>query len=140
MEVCDQLDDVKVEWENIGLHLSLPYKILENIENEHSRNQKRLRKMILAWLNGRGKKTPTWQSLIDALKHHTVGENATADDIRTYVLSKKASGKHAALLTEYSVLISPAAGSFMWEKEYHALLCCNCQPLSKKMSDVQSTK
>ncbi len=106
-EVCDQLDAVKVQWENIGLHLDLPYSILANIESEHSHSQKRLRMMILAWLNGRGKKPPTWQSLIDALKHHTVGENVTADDIRTYVLSKKASGKHVALLSEYSVLISP---------------------------------
>ncbi len=88
--MCDQLDGVKVEWENIGLHLDLPYSILDNIGKEHGTNQKRLQQMILAWLKGRGKKTPTWQSLIDALKHDTVGENATADDIRTYVLSKKA--------------------------------------------------
>ncbi len=44
--------------------------------------------MILAWLNGRGKKTPTWQSLIDALNHFAVGEEGVAEDIRTYVLSK----------------------------------------------------
>ncbi len=89
-EVCDQLDGVKVRWEIIGQHLDLPNKILEDIEDQYKNNQKRLRKMILAWLKGRGKRPPTWQSLIDALKHHTVGENATAEDIRTYVLSKEA--------------------------------------------------
>ncbi len=90
-EVCDQLDGVKVEWENIGLHLDLPYKILEDIGKEpaYRTNQKRLQQMILAWLKGRGEKTPTWQSLIDALEHHAVSENATAEDIRTHVLSKK---------------------------------------------------
>ncbi len=89
-EVCDQLDGVKVRWEIIGQHLDLPNKILEDIKDEYRNNQKRLRKMILAWLKGRGQKPPTWQSLINALKHHTVGENATAEDIRTYVLSKEA--------------------------------------------------
>ncbi len=93
MEVCELLDGVKVQWDNIGLHLDLPYEILGVIGDEHSRNQKRLRAMILAWLKGRGKKPPTWQSLIDALEHYAVGENATAEDIRTYVLSKETQGK-----------------------------------------------
>ncbi len=87
-EVCDRLDCVQVQWENIGLHLDLPYGILANIKDEHGTNQKRLQQMILAWLNGRGNKMPTWQSLIDALNHFAVGEEGVAEDVRTYVLSK----------------------------------------------------
>ncbi len=92
MEVCDKLDDVKVKWQNIGLHLDLPNKVLQDIDADHvqyANNQKRLRAMILAWLSRR-LTPPTWQSLIDALEHYVIGENATAEDIRTYVLSKEA--------------------------------------------------
>ncbi len=81
----------RVSWHPIGLRLGFPVRVLERIGNEYRQNEQRLEKMLLEWLRRRNFQ-PSWQSLIDALNHPTVGGEGAADDIRKYVLSKAAEG------------------------------------------------
>ncbi len=90
-EVYAQMYPQRVRWHPIGLCLGFPLRVLEHIGDEYRQNEQRLEKMLVEWLR-RPNLQPSWQSLIDALNHPTVGGEGAADDIRKYVLSKAAEG------------------------------------------------
>ncbi len=91
-EVYDQMYPQMVNWRPIGLRLRLPPYLLDNIGDQYGKNEQRLEKMLLEWLKRSNSLRPSWQPLIDALNHHTVGDERAADVIREYVLSKAAEG------------------------------------------------
>ncbi len=86
-EVYDQLHHLRARWWQIGVHLRLHVDDLENIEKDCRNNEQRLQKMLLLWLRRRSR-SPTWQKLISALRHETVGDEGAAEDLKTYVMSK----------------------------------------------------
>ncbi len=85
------MHSLRFKWKPIGERLSLDINDLQNIDEENRNNDQRLEKMILDWLKRRSVK-PTWQSLIDALRHETVGEEGAAEDIQEYLQSRAAAG------------------------------------------------
>ncbi len=84
-EVYHQLSAKRVRRRPIGLHLGLPYHILENIEDQYRDNDLRLQNVVVTWLRLRGLH-PTWLALMDALRHETVGDEGAAGGIREYVV------------------------------------------------------
>ncbi len=90
-EVYAQMYPQRLRWHPIGLHLGFPLRVLKHIEDEYRQNDQQFGKMLLEWLRRPNLQT-SWQSLIDALNHPTVGGEGAADDIRKYVLSKAAEG------------------------------------------------
>ncbi len=91
-EVYDRLHPQRLKWKPIGERLNLDTNDLENIDDEYRSNEQRLRKMIHDWLR-RSSLKPTWQSLIDALRHRTVNEEGAAEDLLEYLLSRAAAGE-----------------------------------------------
>ncbi len=91
-EVYDQMYPQMVNWWPIGLRLGLPHYILDDIGDQYRKNEQRLEKVLLEWLRRR-KFRPSWQSLIDALNHKTVGNEGAAEDLLVYLLSRVAAGE-----------------------------------------------
>ncbi len=81
-----------VIWRPIGLRLSLPPYILDDIEDQYRKNEQRLEKVLLEWMRRRNLR-PSWQSLIDALNHQTVGDEGAAEDLLVYLQSRAAAGE-----------------------------------------------
>ncbi len=71
--------------------MGLRHDVLENIEDQYSDNDGRLREMVVTWLRLRGLQ-PTWLALMDALRHKTIGDEGAAEGIREYVVSKATRG------------------------------------------------
>ncbi len=92
-EVYGQMYPQMLKWRPIGLRLDLSAYILDNIGDQYRKNERRLEMVLLEWLRRR-KFHPSWQSLIDALNHHTVNGQGLADEIREYVLPKTTEGEH----------------------------------------------
>lgn len=85
-EVYEQLYPQRLKWRPIGVRLGLQCDLLENIEDQYRKNEKRLEQTLMEWLRRRHL-NPTWQSLIDALRHRTVGDEGAAEDLEEYVMS-----------------------------------------------------
>ncbi len=91
-EVYYKMYPQMVNWRHIGLHLGLPHYILDNIGDQYRKNEQRLEKVLVEWLRRR-KFRPSWQSLIDALRHQTVDDEGAAEDLLEYLLSRAAAGE-----------------------------------------------
>ncbi len=91
-EVYDQMYPQHVNWRPIGLRLGLPNYILDNIGDQYQKNEQRLEKVLLEWLRRRSL-CPSWQSLIDALNHKTVGDEEAAEDLLQYLQTTAALGE-----------------------------------------------
>ncbi len=87
-EVYNQLYSRRIKWRPIGVCLGLSP---DDLDDENRRNEQWLEKMILDWLRQRTL-NPTWQSVIDALRHHTVRLEGAAEYIRKYLLYSEAAG------------------------------------------------
>lgn len=89
-DVLKALRDARGKWKEIGLVLGIPITDLNTIEMESDNKvDKCLENMITIWLKRRSL-NPSWQSLIEALKEPTVGEEGVADDIeKKYVKAKE---------------------------------------------------
>ncbi len=113
-EVYDRLHPQRLKWKPIGERLNLRINDLENIDDENRSNDQRLKKMILGWLRRRNLK-PTWQSLIDALRHRTVDEEGAAEDLLEYLLSRPAAGElFTALAFPCSLVTILFTGVIRW--------------------------
>ena len=76
----DTLHEARKKWRIIGRKLSIERSILGNIEAEHSNNDRCLEEMISTFLKRRSP-NPTWQVVINALKHKVVAEGALAEEL-----------------------------------------------------------
>ncbi len=83
--------EVGDKWENIGLALGLKPGILDGLKGNHKRPGDCLRDMLKEWLNRSD--DPSWQSLIEALKHKNVGLTQVAKHLETTYCQEKGSGR-----------------------------------------------
>ena len=84
-KVFKEIYEVRDDWYNIGLELEVPTEVLDRIKSAHPDNAKCLREMLLIWLQrrkGRGPvgESPTWQSLIQALRSPTIEKGGLLAD------------------------------------------------------------
>ena len=91
--VYEELFDAREKWREIGRKLGLQRSDLNNIEEEYVHNARRLEEVLTVWLK-RPSLTPSWQSLIHALRAKIVDEGGIAGIIEDkYVISRKAIDK-----------------------------------------------
>ena len=67
------------EWYNIGLTLGLRFDTLEDIRMQESKNEDRLRCVLLEWLKTAGEKN--WGMLREAMRDFIVGRVGVAEDV-----------------------------------------------------------
>ena len=84
-KVFKEIYEVRDDWYNIGLELEVPTEVLDHIKSAHPDNATCLREMLLIWLQrrqGRGPvgESPTWQSLIQALRSPTIEKGGLLAD------------------------------------------------------------
>lgn len=101
-EVYSEIYPHRANWHPIGLQLNLSPNDLVNIGDECRTNDQRVGRMLCEWLRKRQTLRPTWQALIDALSHHTVGCEDGAEDLRKYLIKRAAEGSVVAL-ADYSI-------------------------------------
>ena len=70
--------DARSKWFNIGIQLSVTIGDLEAIKKENPDCGGCLTRVLLTWLR-KGSPTPTWQSLITAMKVPAVGVGVTLE-------------------------------------------------------------
>ena len=95
----DALHEARHKWRLIGRKLGVDRSILDNIEAEHSSkgNERCLEELVSTFLK-RQNSNPTWQVVIDALKHKVVGEEVLAEEIeRRYGEADGKEGDHKAV-------------------------------------------
>lgn len=74
-----ELEDVRVRWKDIGIHLGIRIVDLEVIEKEVSVSMEQLTKMLTIWLNlnynftRHGK--PSWRKLVEVVAQSCGGKN-----------------------------------------------------------------
>ena len=81
-EVYDALHGARTKWRHIGRKLGIKRHNLNNIEDQYGTkgNDRCLEEMVATFLNSPDL-SPTWKTVINALKHEVVGEGALADKI-----------------------------------------------------------
>ena len=75
--VMKELNDVRANWNNIGVQLGVSVGTLDAIDKQYSDPSDCLRKALTTWLKS---STPTWTNIVDALK--VVGEARLAADLK----------------------------------------------------------
>jgi hypothetical protein len=73
--------DARKKWYFIGVRLSMPVSELDVIEKNKNDIDEQFRNMIKKWLEMGGKGC-TWKAVYDALRHHTVGHNSIAEELK----------------------------------------------------------
>ena len=81
-EVYDALHSARTKWRHIGRKLGIKRHDLKNIEDQYGPkgNDRCLEEMLDIFLKSPDL-SPTWQTVINALKHEVVGEGTLGDDI-----------------------------------------------------------
>ena len=64
--------DILDRWHDLGLALGLDAPELTTIKEDEPKSRDRIKAMLTAWLQGRGRKDPTWQTLCMALRDKIV--------------------------------------------------------------------
>lgn len=79
--------DILERWDDLGMALEIKMSELTVIKKENSTLRERMKEMLLAWLQGRGK-NPSWQTLCNALKDRLVERDDIARSIERTVLEE----------------------------------------------------
>ena len=88
-EVYAALFEKRSRWRSIGIALGLIPSELNNIEAQYERLDRRLQEMLSKWLNS-SKLSPSWTSLVAALRSKTVEEMCLAHNIeQDHILAPK---------------------------------------------------
>ena len=78
--LMNELHYLGFQWYNLGLLLERPPFELNIIETNHRRDpQRSLAEVLQLWL--KHSPQPTWEAIVKALKHPTVGEHRLAAEI-----------------------------------------------------------
>ena len=83
-EVVTEVQGVSYCWWGLGVALRMPVGKLHGIKHDSGTNANAsMYKMIEEWMHGNGDKTKTvsWETLLEALRHDTVGLGDEADRI-----------------------------------------------------------
>ena len=104
-EVYAALFEKRSRWRSIGIALGFIPSELNNIEAQYEHLDRRLQEMLSKWLNS-SKLSPSWTSLVAALRSKTVEEMCLAHDIeQDHILAPK---RPRPVFTEICVIPSPA--------------------------------
>ena len=86
-EVLNNVWEARHKWYNIGIELKLKVSDLDAIQRKNHENPDNcITEMLVSWLRWGG---ATWEDMIDALKHKTVGFCELADRIAAEVITVK---------------------------------------------------
>lgn len=78
--VYTAVQSARAKWMDLGTELAIPRMELELLTSEHNKNRDPLAEMLQVWLKRRSPR-PSWNSLVAALKHPTIGGESLAHDI-----------------------------------------------------------
>ena len=74
--------EVVTTWHSLGIQLGLPPKLLDAIEQDHSKNSQRCCEEIFKQWLVRPELEPSWSSLIKALESNAVSERELAHELK----------------------------------------------------------
>ena len=84
-ELVSRLSDVRANWYNLGGLLKLNEGDLRTIEAQYPDINARFREMLSMWLR-RSNPSPTWESLLSALRDPMIGQGQLANKLeRNYI-------------------------------------------------------
>ena len=85
--LMEELNNISVKWNNIGLQLGVSVGALNAIKKDCNSTSDCLRETLTTWLKTRP--SPKWSNMVDALRSKTVGEmNLAADLEQKYHLTQ----------------------------------------------------
>lgn len=93
--VLEEVYDVSAKWYILGIMLGIPISILDAIQSQFSDPRSCLLEIIQAWL--RSFNSPTWGTLIDALRRSAVGEHRLAEELRKKYIPTSTEGNNHSL-------------------------------------------
>ena len=78
------MDDINNKWDDIGLALSIPQNVIDDLKRGQDNNNIKLFKVINQWIETMPSPV-TWETVISALEGPIVSNKKKADDIRQYL-------------------------------------------------------
>ena len=93
--VLEEVRSVSAKWYFLGLVLGIPSSRLDTIQHSFSGPRSCLREIIVMWLGSFI--SPTWGTLIHALKSRIIGEYWLAEELRKKYIPTSTEGNNHAL-------------------------------------------
>ena len=84
LEVQKLLNDLRANWNMIGIALEIDPGTLESIDHSQKSDDLKLAKVIETWIKN-DKPSVTWETLINVIKEPPINHNKKAKEIRDYL-------------------------------------------------------